>query len=814
MQEIKIDFDNPGLPHRLDVVENDAQSRFFKAVLYKDGKAYVAPSGATYSIMYRGFGPQNEGWYDTINDGAGKRAACSVSGNVVTCEIARQALRVPGHVSVVLCVTGSNGYMLHGWPIDCNCRNYNYTSGTSVESFFYITQVTNADWTSAIQTWEELKNMIDPTLSLSGKAADAAKVGEAVGQLKEDTVKANKNLVSDEIIFKGKSKFTGKWKPNAIASDITFYKGHPWHIIINLHSDVVGSSYIQIKDQSGQVFYYWQLENLKTGKHKFFYVPELDREHSSVCITSDTYVDTCDFEISNNYINNIEKLSFEVDYLKKDEHKFDYTKFILGQIYDKYFRVLHEVQNEKPFIFAQDILVRVNDGFTFCITGFNSDGTYNNYYSGWKTSNEPLVVKKNTYFRIGITKEPNADITSMEEIKEYVSSVTYSLGDTVDDIRNDISNLNASIQNKISNKMMLNIIQNDFYFSHLDVSYYDGLIVPSQSIYDVMRSKRLGFKMMELNVRKTSDGVFYAFHGSKNCFGDAFYSLDNTDISNVNVSNITSEYINNNIRYKSKYKKYQVTPSTLKEVLIECKKNQIIPIIEYSNGVIEFVKSIMSENSYIIGIYNWDRPKDIGDSICTSWIYGDVDSVIEKANKSGGCYICGIDVTKNIYQSFDTDEWTDYIGKIHNSGYFVTCAYQSQKDTQKLLNAGIDLMASHGSINDLKCGNIFDSESDMFFSNFITNGTIDDGILHLNNGQTIIPSNLSENVFLGGSSMYIIFNGNIHIKMGIIDEEFASDGKNTLWFSTFYQESIPTFLITAKSDDTRILYLSFKSSKL
>lgn len=188
MQTIKIDFDNPGLPQRLDVVENDAQSRFFKAVLYKDGKAYTAPSGATYSIMYRGFGPQNEGWYDTINDGAGKRAACSVSGNVVTCEIARQALRVPGHVSVMLCVTGSNGYMLHGWPIDCNCRNDSYTGGTSVESFFYITQITNADWTSAIQTWEELKNMIDPTLSIEGKAADAAKVGEAVKQLKEDLI--------------------------------------------------------------------------------------------------------------------------------------------------------------------------------------------------------------------------------------------------------------------------------------------------------------------------------------------------------------------------------------------------------------------------------------------------------------------------------------------------------------------------------------------------------------------------------------------------------------------------------------------------
>lgn len=209
MQTIKIDFDNPGLPQRLDVVENDAQSRFFKAVLYKDGKAYAAPSGATYSIMYRGFGPQNEGWYDTINDGAGKRAACSVSGNVVTCEIARQALRVPGHVSVVLCVTGSNGYMLHGWPIDCNCRNDNYTGGTSVESFFYITQVTNADWTSAIRTWEELKNMIDPTLSLSGKAADAKATGDAIQGVRDDLTseisraetaeKANADSIATEV---------------------------------------------------------------------------------------------------------------------------------------------------------------------------------------------------------------------------------------------------------------------------------------------------------------------------------------------------------------------------------------------------------------------------------------------------------------------------------------------------------------------------------------------------------------------------------------------------------------------------------------
>lgn len=180
MQKIRIDFDNPGLPQHISAVENDSQSRFFEAALYENGKAYTAPEGATYSIMYRGFGPQNQGWYDTINDGAGKRAACAVSGNVVTCEIARQALQVPGHVSIVLCVTTGKGYMLKSWPIECDCKNDRYDSTVEIQSFFYVTQISNESWTQAIQAVEDLKNTIDPTLSLSGKAADAAKVGEAV----------------------------------------------------------------------------------------------------------------------------------------------------------------------------------------------------------------------------------------------------------------------------------------------------------------------------------------------------------------------------------------------------------------------------------------------------------------------------------------------------------------------------------------------------------------------------------------------------------------------------------------------------------
>lgn len=186
MQKIRIDFDNPGLPQHISAVENDSQSRFFQATLYENGKAYTAPEGAAYSIMYRGFGPQNQGWYDTINDGADKRAACKASGNTVTCEIARQALQVPGHVSILLCVTTGKGYMLKSWPIECDCKNDRYDSTVEIQSFFYVTQISNESWTQAIQAVEELKNTIDPTLSLSGKAADAKAAGDAVQGVKDD----------------------------------------------------------------------------------------------------------------------------------------------------------------------------------------------------------------------------------------------------------------------------------------------------------------------------------------------------------------------------------------------------------------------------------------------------------------------------------------------------------------------------------------------------------------------------------------------------------------------------------------------------
>lgn len=212
MQQVRIDFDNPGLPQSLGVVEGESQSRIFQAALYKSGAAYTAPAGAVYSIMYRGFGPQNQGWYDTIEDGAGKRAACTVSGNVVTCELARQALRVPGHLTVVLCVSDAKGYMLKSWPIMADVRNDGYEDTGEIEMYFnlsglagnYLTQLEKA-----MADAETTKNTLTSTSAqvqkdIDAKAAAAlesipeeyTELDGSVKQLKEDLDNVSNSLNS------------------------------------------------------------------------------------------------------------------------------------------------------------------------------------------------------------------------------------------------------------------------------------------------------------------------------------------------------------------------------------------------------------------------------------------------------------------------------------------------------------------------------------------------------------------------------------------------------------------------------------------
>lgn len=198
MRNITIDFNNPGLPQVIDVMQSDSQSRFIGLTLYDGGVPYSAPSGAVYTVEYHGQGANNTGWYDTIQLSSGTRKAVVVSSsspNVVTIELAEQALRVNGKVEVSLCVVNNTGYKLNTFPIICRVTGAPYVDPVSVRSFFYVTGLTSDQWTAYVTACQDAqkraedaaaKFVTDPTLKLEGKAADAKATGDAVSEIKED----------------------------------------------------------------------------------------------------------------------------------------------------------------------------------------------------------------------------------------------------------------------------------------------------------------------------------------------------------------------------------------------------------------------------------------------------------------------------------------------------------------------------------------------------------------------------------------------------------------------------------------------------
>lgn len=215
MQTLKMDFQSQSTPPVVPVMQSDAQSRFIGITLYNGGAPYEAPEGASYTVQYRGPGANNMGWYDTIQLSSGTRKAVivdSTSKNVVTLELAEQALRVNGNVFVNLCVVTNTGYMLKTFPILCRVTGAAFPDTVAVQSFFYVTGITSEQWLAYVTACQDAQKraeaaaaafQTDPTLSVKGKAADAKETGNKISQLKEDLNSRRDFLFSNKSFTQG-----------------------------------------------------------------------------------------------------------------------------------------------------------------------------------------------------------------------------------------------------------------------------------------------------------------------------------------------------------------------------------------------------------------------------------------------------------------------------------------------------------------------------------------------------------------------------------------------------------------------------------
>jgi hypothetical protein len=355
------------------------------------------------------------------------------------------------------------------------------------------------------------------------------------------------------------------------------------------------------------------------------------------------------------------------------------------------------------------------------------------------------------------------------------------------------------------------------YYDHLFIDKINGVdvIIPSESIYSIAISKRLGFDMIELNVKATSDGHFVVMHGEGGAFGSQFEHIDGkTNIASTLINSVTLEWIKTNVRYKSIYPKYRTAPSTLEEMLYECKNCEIIPFVQRTDVKVNNVwvystdvaNKIMGRDNYIS--YG-GGPKRI--TSAPIYYFGGentLSEILTVVEKYGNPFIYAFNnVTK-----FTDEELTEIVDTLHTKGCFVAFVgcYQREPLNQKLLRMGFDMSASGWNVPVFIDSNIVCADD---FGQFVHNGTISDNVLSLKQGDVIYIKNQGGTPFLSVGLLQIRFTGTIRIKMGnYIDDDFTSDGNNALTLTTYYIESAPIFNIEAKSDVT-ITEILFKASK-
>lgn len=162
MQTIYLDISNKGVIPTIYAKQGDV-GRKFQIVLTDLGLPYVPASGSAFSVWYSG--ASGEGNYTDI----GNKPAFTVIENKVIVEMISQMLSNDGDGVLSLVLNDPNGNQISTWNIPYICE---YVPGADGEE-------AKAYYTAFSQAVENLPYP-DASLSVPGKAADAAATGKAL----------------------------------------------------------------------------------------------------------------------------------------------------------------------------------------------------------------------------------------------------------------------------------------------------------------------------------------------------------------------------------------------------------------------------------------------------------------------------------------------------------------------------------------------------------------------------------------------------------------------------------------------------------
>lgn len=315
------------------------------------------------------------------------------------------------------------------------------------------------------------------------------------------------------------------------------------------------------------------------------------------------------------------------------------------------------------------------------------------------------------------------------------------------------------------------------YYSHLFIDKIyakSDPIIPCQSVFDVQIAARLGFKFIEANVHATATpGKYIVMHGVRGCLGDQVTDLDGNSAADVVIRQTPFDTLMSKYRYRSRYAKYRTHITSMEEFLLECRRNNIAPMISHvDEEQVRIIRSIMGENF----ILYWGTREEFSGPILEYHTYKSIRQIVDRCKYMGAPYLYCMGNVRDF-----TDEQLRTIAReVHNVGCYVGYAgcYEPPQNNQKLLDMGFDFSASGWDINEIDNGNLCNLTADLRFDDFRTDGTEREAVLCLDAGQSVAPGVELPSEFLSGGSLHVRFEGKIRVEMGdYIHTEFASDGE-------------------------------------
>ena len=341
-------------------------------------------------------------------------------------------------------------------------------------------------------------------------------------------------------------------------------------------------------------------------------------------------------------------------------------------------------------------------------------------------------------------------------------------------------------------------------------------IVASQSADDIAIAARLGFRYIEANVQKTSDGVYLCLHGESGKWGSGVFSKDGTNISQNNISDTTFAYVEENIRFASVVEKYQTKVLTLEKFCELCKLYNLgVFAGAGERAAVEIVMEKMGDNciiynppvgirSYFNGyIFVWENSSSLT-----------IQSMMSKADGYGVPYILG--VGPNLLSALISgNNLDDLVTAFHEKGYLLaaTGVYDTEEQVATAIKAGFDLNASGWAVDAFEANiQVYDIQGDT--SQFSGTATISDGMATIAANQNLICGD-DTTLPLGKGSLEIVFSGTLLVTFGSRPQRtIVSDGTLPVVISDYFFQNKDKLTIENGSNTTvSVTRLVYKVSR-